>query len=136
MKKDHRNFHKFSDRSGQTVQTQMRLLLESLHCLLFVCTVWTHYSMVEPHSSNFRVITTIFFGVRILGNLQYLQGIIHGSKYALQQIYQNYYSNTPRLQVYSVVKILFYSATIHWAEMCAAIWRHFMTSSFPSTMSP
>ena len=27
-----------------------------------VCIIWTHYSMVEPHSSNFRVITTIFFG--------------------------------------------------------------------------
>ena len=27
-----------------------------------VCIIWTRYSMVEPHSSNFRVITTIFFG--------------------------------------------------------------------------
>ena len=39
-------------------QTQIRLLLE-------VYTVWTHYSMVEPHSSNFRVITTNFLGVHI-----------------------------------------------------------------------
>ena len=30
-----------------------------------VCIVWTHYSMVEPHSSNFRVITTNILGVRI-----------------------------------------------------------------------
>ena len=30
-----------------------------------VCIVWTHYSMIEPHSSNFRVITTKFLGVRI-----------------------------------------------------------------------
>ena len=30
-----------------------------------LCIVWTHYSMVEPHSSNFRVITTNFLGVRI-----------------------------------------------------------------------
>ena len=30
-----------------------------------VCIVWTHYSMVEPYSSNFRVITTNFLGVRI-----------------------------------------------------------------------
>ena len=30
-----------------------------------VCIVWTHYSIVEPHSSNFRVITTNFLGVRI-----------------------------------------------------------------------
>ena len=30
-----------------------------------VCVVWTHYSMVEPHSSNFRVIITNVLGVRI-----------------------------------------------------------------------
>ena len=30
-----------------------------------VCIVWTHYSMIEPHSSNFRVITTNFLGVGI-----------------------------------------------------------------------
>ena len=27
--------------------------------------VWTHYSVVEPHSSNFRVITTNVLGVQI-----------------------------------------------------------------------
>ena len=50
-----------TDRSGQTVQTQIRL------CTVChsVCIVWTHYSMVEPHSSNFRVITTNSLGVRI-----------------------------------------------------------------------
>ena len=55
---------------GQTVQTQIRLLLQEqsdqgLHCLQFVCIFWTHCSMVELHSSNFRVITTIFLGVQI-----------------------------------------------------------------------
>ena len=30
-----------------------------------VCIIWTHYSMVEPHSSNFRVITTNILGVRM-----------------------------------------------------------------------
>ena len=30
-----------------------------------VCIVWTHYSMVESNSSNFRVITTNVLGVRI-----------------------------------------------------------------------
>ena len=30
-----------------------------------VCIVWTHYSMVESHSSNFRLITTNVLGVRI-----------------------------------------------------------------------
>ena len=43
-----------TDMPGQTVQTQIRL-----HS---ICIVWTHNSMVEPHRSNFRVITTIFFG--------------------------------------------------------------------------
>ena len=44
-----------TNRSGQTVQTVCHS----------VCIDWTHYSMVEPHSSNFRVITTNFLGVRI-----------------------------------------------------------------------
>ena len=30
-----------------------------------VCIIWTHYSMVEPHSSNFRVIATNVLGVQI-----------------------------------------------------------------------
>ena len=30
-----------------------------------VCIVWTHYSIVDPHSSNFRAITTKILGVRI-----------------------------------------------------------------------
>ena len=55
-----------TDIPGQTVQTQIRLLLEGLRCLPFrLHSVWTHYSVVEPHSSNFRVITTNFLGVGI-----------------------------------------------------------------------
>ena len=55
---------------GQTVQTQISLLVEEqsdqgLHCLPFRLHLWTHYSMVEPHNSNFSVITTNFLGVRI-----------------------------------------------------------------------
>ena len=52
------------------MQTQIRLLLEevwsgsTLVCHS-VCIVWTHYSMVEPLSSNFRVFTTNFLVVRI-----------------------------------------------------------------------
>ena len=55
-----------TDMPGQTVQTQIRLLLIRVYtvCHSF-CVVWIHYSMVEPHSSNFRVITTNFLGVRI-----------------------------------------------------------------------
>ena len=49
----------------QTVQTQIRLLLRVYTVCHSVCIVWTHYSMVEPQSSNFGVIATIFLGVQI-----------------------------------------------------------------------
>ena len=54
-----------TDMPGQTVQTQIRLLRVYTVCHS-VCIFWTHYSVVKPHSSNFRVITTIFWGVRIV----------------------------------------------------------------------
>ena len=51
---------------GQTVQNQIRLLLIKVYTVCHsVCIVWTHYSMVEPHSSNFRVIVTNVLGVLI-----------------------------------------------------------------------
>ena len=37
---------------------------QGLHCFHSVCIIWTHYSMAEPHSSNFWVITTNSVGVR------------------------------------------------------------------------
>ena len=54
-----------TDMPGQTVQTQIRLLIRVYTVCYSVCIVLTHYSMVKPHSSNFGVITTNFFGVRI-----------------------------------------------------------------------
>ena len=55
-----------TDMPGQTVQTQITLLLIRAHTVCHsICIVWTYYSMVEPHSSNFRVITTNILGVRI-----------------------------------------------------------------------
>ena len=59
-----------TDIPGQTVQTQIKLLLveqsdQGLHCLPFRLYHWTLYPMVEPHSSNFRVITTNVLGVQI-----------------------------------------------------------------------
>ena len=53
----------WTDMPGQTVQTEEQSD-QGLHCLLFCLHRLTHYSMVEPHSSNFRVITTHFLGVR------------------------------------------------------------------------
>ena len=57
-----------TDTPGQTVQTQIRLLRSLIRVYTIchsVCIVWTHYSVVEPHSSNFRVIKTNVLGVRI-----------------------------------------------------------------------
>ena len=51
-----------TDRSGQTVQTQIRLLADSVYVFL------THFSIVKPHCSNFRMITPNFSGVRIFRN--------------------------------------------------------------------
>ena len=61
-----------ADRPGQTVHTQIRLrssLIRVYTVCHSVCIVWIHQSMVEPHSSNFRVITTNVWVSEYLGNL-------------------------------------------------------------------
>ena len=51
---------------GQTVQTQIKLLLDqSLHCLQFRLHRLDSLHYSRAHSSTFRVITTKFLGVRI-----------------------------------------------------------------------
>ena len=62
-----------TDRSEQTVQTQIRLLLEEqsdqgLHCLLFHLHFLTEYPKFCPLGLNFRLITAKFSGVRKLRN--------------------------------------------------------------------
>ena len=67
-----------TDMPGKTVQTQIRhwpSLIRFYTVCHSVCIVWTHYSMVEPHSWNFRVITTNFWVSEYLGNLRYLNTI-------------------------------------------------------------
>ena len=62
-----------TDRPVQTVQTQIRLLEQSnqgLYCLPFRLHRLDSLLMVEPHSSNFRVITTNFWVSEYLGNLR------------------------------------------------------------------
>ena len=64
----YRNFPKFSDRQVWTNSAdpdQRSSLIRIYTVCHSVCIVWTHYSMVEPHSSNYRVITTNVLGVRI-----------------------------------------------------------------------
>ena len=53
-----------TDMPRQTVLTQIRLIRVYTVCHS-ICIVLTHFSMVQPHSSNFRVITTNILGVRI-----------------------------------------------------------------------
>ena len=66
----YRNEPKFLDRyawANSADPDQRSSLIRVYTVCHSVCMVWTHYSMVEPHtcSSNFRVITTKFLGVRI-----------------------------------------------------------------------
>ena len=76
-KEDYHNDPKFSDRYAWANRADPDQTApesdQGLHCLPLsslirvytvchsVCIVWTHYSMVEPHSSSFRVITTNFW---------------------------------------------------------------------------
>ena len=62
-----------TDRSGQTAQTQIRLLLmeqsdQGLHCLLFSADLLDKFSMETPFCLNFRVIAAKFSGVRKFRN--------------------------------------------------------------------
>ena len=62
----YRNDPKFSDRYARANSADPDQSLIRVYTVCqSVCIVWTHYSVVEPHSSNFRVITTNFLGVRI-----------------------------------------------------------------------
>ena len=70
-----------TDRSGQTVQTQIRLLLYTVYNS--VCIFWMHYSMVKPSCSNFRVITTNFWGVQMFRHFTVLDAskLVYTDKY-------------------------------------------------------
>ena len=53
-----------TDRSGQTVQTQIRLL-RVYTVYNYLCIFWMHYSKETPSCLTFRVITTNVLGVRM-----------------------------------------------------------------------
>ena len=64
------------DRSGQIVQTQIRLFLEEqfdqgLHSLQFPLHFWMYYSKEKPSCSTFSVITATFWASEILRLLRY-----------------------------------------------------------------
>ena len=56
-----------TDRSGQTVQTQINLIRVYTVCNSG-CIFCVHYSLVKPSCSNFRVIAANFWGVRVFRN--------------------------------------------------------------------
>ena len=66
-----------------------------------VCIVWTHYSMVQPHSSNFRVITTKCLGVPIFRKftvkwLEQTAGFCYLCKDTSQQVSKTDYRKFPK----------------------------------------
>ena len=58
-----------TDRSGQTVQTQIRLLIRFYTVCNSLCIFWMHYSKEKPSCSTFRMITANFQMSEILGFL-------------------------------------------------------------------
>ena len=66
----YRNFPKVLDRQVWVYRSSLIRVYTVCHS---VCIVWTHYSMVEPHSSNFRVIITNVLVSEYLGNLRYIE---------------------------------------------------------------
>ena len=66
----------WTDRFGQTVQTQIRLEEQShqgLHCIFRI-----HYSVVKQYCPNFRILQQFFRVSRILGFLWYYEKLDEG----------------------------------------------------------
>ena len=60
--------------SGSTPRSSLIWVYTVCHS---ICIVWTHYSMVEPHSSTFRAITTKFLGVQIFKKFTLCIFVLH-----------------------------------------------------------
>ena len=77
----------WTDRSGQTVQTQIRPLLEErsdqgLHCLQFSLHTWKHFSMIKALVQILGWLQQIFLVSEFLGFLRYSQYCAHASNWA------------------------------------------------------
>ena len=69
---------------GQTERTQIRSSLIRVYTVCHsVCIIWTDYFIVEPQSSNFRVITTNVLGVRIFRKFRVAWNIWHAARFCL-----------------------------------------------------
>ena len=61
---------KFLDKIGLGKQCRPRSDCSSISVYTVchsVCIFWTHYSMVEPHCSNFRIVAAMFWESEYLG---------------------------------------------------------------------
>ena len=76
-----------TDMPGQTVQTQIRLLLEEeqsdlgLHYFNSVCIFWVHYSLVKPSCSNVRLIRANVLGVGIFRIFMVIRNTVYNTKH-------------------------------------------------------
>ena len=76
-----------TDRSGQTLQTQIRLLLIRVYTVCnSLCIFWMHYSKENPSCSTFRMIRINFQVSKILGVLWYRFSDKARSKFILSRI--------------------------------------------------
>ena len=100
-----------TDMPGQTVQSS---LIRVYTVCYSVCIVWTHYSMVEPHSSNFRVITTNLLGVRIFRKfkvcVKQVQNLL-GTGYSR-------YVDFAYLDTITYVEVIFHSQNVFSIYLC------------------
>ena len=86
MPKKNEEYHndpKFSDRYACSSRSSLIRVYTVCHS---VCIVWTHYSMVEPHSSKFRVITTNCLGVRIFRKFMVILVLQHGQNETTEKV--------------------------------------------------
>ena len=95
-----------------------------------VCIVWTHYSMVEPHSSNFRVITTNFWGVLIFKKFTVL---FIASEYIFVDIIVHYRSwrkenssEIPAHRIYQSVKLFLQPIKLREISIMMRSWNYTM----------
>ena len=106
-----------TDRSWQTVQTQIRLLLEEqsdqgLHCLQFPL----YLLDASPSCSTFSVITTIFWVSEYLGNLRYT---VYKSVSSIFVFYMPVHLHTSRQPLWpSGIRTLIFSALNRSSSHC------------------
>ena len=67
---------------------------------LSVCIFWTHYSMVKPLCSKFRVITADFLGVRIFRNFTVAVSV---GQNIVSLVALEYFQNAPHVTIFVLI---------------------------------